>query len=87
MKAKNEYVEYEITEADKYVKRLFPMADYMAVEDSYVMVLERLDDMHDHSMDYRYFNIDGKQYVSVFTNRYEMLKMAYNPAFEQLTLF
>jgi hypothetical protein len=89
MKATNKYCEFDVLGADKYVKRLFPNADYMVIEDSYVMVLERSDEVHDKSTDYRYYNINGKQYVSVYTNSYDYLKKAYKPKkkYEQMTLF
>lgn len=87
-KAKNKYLEFDVSEADKYIKRLFPNADYMAIEKRYVMVLEQSNKRHDPSVDYRYFDIDGKQYESTYTNDYEYLKKSYKEkSFEQLTLF
>lgn len=90
MKATNKYCEFEALKADKYVKRLFPNADYMVIEDGYVMVLEKSNDEHDRSVDYRYYNIGGEQYVATYTNKYDYLKKAYTEkktGYEEIKLF
>lgn len=84
---------YELKEADKYIKRVFPYAEFY-LDYEHALVFERI--VEDEKIDLDYHTvINGVAYDGTFTNKYIDLVKNYEEntfeqngeKFEQITLF
>lgn len=84
---------YELKEADKYIKRVFPNAEFY-IDYEHALVFERINEDEEINLDYHTV-INGVAYDGTFTSKYRDLVKNYEEntfeqngeKFEQITLF